>query len=304
MTSDTAPSGAAPRGSRRRWAPAPFLAPGMLMLGLFVAVPILLITSYAFFTRGRFGGVQFIFTLDNFARLADPLYLKVIATSVGIGLIVTVLALLLGYPTALVITRLPAKWRTIALVAVLLPFWTNFLIRTYAWILLLNNAGWINQGLQAVGIIDEPLTLLYTQPAVVVGLLYMYLPLMVLPLYSSLSAQDAQLAEAATNLGSSPWRVFRTVTFPLSIPGVLTGCVFVFVPAMGNFVIPELLGGGKTVLIGNLVRDQFLKARDWPFGAAIALVLTIMLLLLLFAQQRASRRLTEGPAERKAATRA
>ncbi len=304
MTTDTAPSGATPRGSRRRWAPAPFLAPGMLMLGLFVAVPILLITSYAFFTRGRFGGVQFIFTLDNFARLADPLYLKVIATSVGIGLIVTLLALLLGYPTALVITRLPAKWRTIALVAVLLPFWTNFLIRTYAWILLLNNAGWINQGLQAVGIIDEPLTLLYTQPAVVVGLLYMYLPLMVLPLYSSLAAQDAQLAEAATNLGSSPWRVFRTVTFPLSIPGVLTGCVFVFVPAMGNFVIPELLGGGKTVLIGNLVRDQFLKARDWPFGAAIALVLTIMLLLLLFAQQRASRRLTEGRAERKVAKRA
>lgn len=274
------------------------------MLALFVLVPLLLILGYSFFTRGRFGGVVFTFSFDNFIRLADPLYLNVIVTSVGIAVVVTVLALLLGYPTALAIVRLPEKWRTIALVAVLLPFWTNFLIRTYAWILLLNNAGWINQGLEAMGLIDQPLNMLYTQQAVVVGLLYMYLPLMILPLYSSLVSQDAQLTEAATNLGSSPFRVFRTVTFPLSIPGVLTGCVFVFVPAMSNFVIPELLGGGKTVLIGNLVRDQFLKARDWPFGAALALVLTILLVALLFAQQRASRRLTEGRRVKKADYRA
>ena len=265
------------------------------MLVLFVLVPLLLILGYSFFKRGRFGGVVFTFSFDNFVRLADPLYLNVIATSVGIAAVVTVLALLIGYPTALAIVRLPAKWRTIALVAVLLPFWTNFLIRTYAWILLLNNAGWINQGLEAIGLIDHPIKMLYTQQAVVVGLLYMYLPLMILPLYSSLASQDAQLTEAATNLGSGPWRVFRTVTLPLSIPGALTGCVFVFVPAMSNFVIPELLGGGKTVLVGNLVRDQFLKARDWPFGAALALVLTILLVALLVAQQRASRRLTEGP---------
>lgn len=274
------------------------------MLVLFVLVPLLLILGYSFFKRGRFGGVLFTFSFDNFVRLADPLYLNVIATSVGIATVVTVLALLIGYPTALAIVRLPDKWRTIALVAVLLPFWTNFLIRTYAWILLLNNAGWINQGLEAIGLIDEPIKMLYTQPAVVVGLLYMYLPLMILPLYASLASQDAQLTEAATNLGSGPWRVFRTVTLPLSIPGALTGCVFVFVPAMSNFVIPELLGGGKTVLVGNLVRDQFLKARDWPFGAALALVLTILLIALLVAQQSASRRLTEGSRTKKVATRA
>ncbi|AMB60009.1 ABC transporter permease [Microterricola viridarii] len=291
--------GGAPLGARRGWAGLPFLTPGTLVLALFVFVPLVLVTTYAFFKRGRFGGVVYTFTLDNFARLADPLYLNVIATSIGTALIVTVLAVALGYPTALVIVRLPPKWRTLALVAVLLPFWTNFLIRTYAWILLLNNAGWINQGLQAVGIIDEPLKMLYTQPAVIIGLLYMYLPLMVLPLYASLSSQDAQLTEAATNLGSSPFRVFRTITLPLSVPGLLTGCVFVFVPAMSNFVIPELLGGGKTVLIGNLIRDQFLKARDWPFGAALALVLTILLVALIFAQQTASRRVTEGPRERK-----
>ncbi len=144
--------------------------------------------------------------------------------------------------------------------------------------------------------------MLYTPQAVTVGLLYMYLPLMILPLYSSLASQDVRLTEAAINLGAKPFRVFRTVTLPLSIPvtlplsipGALTGCIFVFVPAMSNFVIPELLGGGKTVLIGNLVRDQFLKARDWPFGAALALVLTAFLVILLVLQSRASRRLTEG----------
>lgn len=280
---------------------APFLAPGGIVLVLFAAIPIALITMYAFFQRGRFGGVVFTFTFDNFVRLFDPLYLGVIFTSIGTAAIVTLLALLLGYPTALVIARLPAKWRTVALVAVLLPFWTNFLIRTYALILLFNNAGWINQGLQWLGITQEPIQMLYTQPAVVVGLLYMYLPLMILPLYSSLASQDPQLSEAATNLGSNPFRVFRTVTMPLSIPGALTGCIFVFVPAMSNFVIPELLGGGKAILVGNLVRDQFLKARDWPFGAALALVLAILLILLLVAQQRASRRLTEGKIVEQAA---
>ncbi|WP_308465972.1 ABC transporter permease [Rathayibacter soli] len=305
MTTDSVTAPARSPGRERRSLTAlPLLAPGTLVLVAFVLVPVILITVYSFFQRGRFGGVVFTFTLDNFVRLTDPLYIGVILNSIGTATIVTLLALLLGYPTALVIARLPAKWRTVALIAVLLPFWTNFLIRTYALILLFNNAGWINQALQSLGIIHDPIQMLYTQPAVIVGLLYMYLPLMVLPLYSSLSSQDPQLPEAATILGSGAFRVFRTITLPLSIPGALTGCIFVFVPAMGNFIIPELLGGGKTQLIGNLVRDQFLKARDWPFGAALALVLTIFLVILLIAQQRAARRLAEGPRTEKAVPRA
>jgi spermidine/putrescine transport system permease protein len=287
---------------RRGLAALPFLGPGGLYLAALFVVPLVLITSYAFFQRGRFGGIVWEFTLDNFVRLLDPLYLGVVANSLKVGLLVTLLALLIGYPTALAITRLSPKWRTIALVAVLLPFWTNFLVRTYAWILLFNNAGWINQALQGLGLIDEPIPMLYTEPAVVVGLLYMYLPLMILPLYSSLASRDPQLGEAATNLGASPFRVFRTVTLPLSLPGVLTGCVFVLVPAMSNFIIPELIGGGKTVLIGNLIRDQFLKARDWPFGSTLALVLTISLVVLLVAQAAVSRRLNEGKRIRKAVT--
>ncbi|MDO9590390.1 MAG: ABC transporter permease [Microcella sp.] len=293
VVSTRAPRGAVGSRPPRRWAPVALLGPGSVYLALFFLVPLGLIVSYAFLTRGRFGGVVPEFTLDNFARLVEPVYLQVIATSLGTAAITTLLALVLGFPTAYVISRLPRRWRTTALILVLLPFWTNFLIRTYAWIILLNDAGWINGALVAGGIVDEPIRMLYTQPAVVVGLLYIYLPLMILPLYSAIERIDPALEEAATNLGASRFRVFRTITIPLALPGMLIGCVFVFVPSMANFVIPELIGGGKSLLLGNLIRDQFLKARDWPFGAALALVLTAILVLLLVLQARAAAR-TEG----------
>lgn len=266
----------------------------MLFLLVFMAIPVVLLACYSFFRRGRFGGIEAEFTLDNWLKLFQPLYLGIILQSVVIAAAVTVLALLIAYPMAIAITKLSPRWQTAALVAVVLPFWTNFLIRTYAWILLLNNAGWINQGLQAIGLADRPLELLYTPGAVAVGLLYMYLPLMVLPLYASLQGMDPSLREAAINLGSSPFKTFRTVTLPLSLPGALTGCIFVFVPAMSNFVIPELIGGGKTVMIGNLVRDQFLEARDWPFGAVLAIVLAIFLVAVILIQSAVTRRIAEG----------
>lgn len=280
--------------ARRALVPAALLGPGVLFLIVFMAIPVGLLAFYTFFRRGRFGGVVFEFTLDNWIKLTEPLYLGVIGQSIGLALIVTVLALLIGYPMAYAIAGLSPKWRTVALIAVVLPFWTNFLIRTYAWILLLNNAGWVNQWLQGLGLTDAPISMLYTPQAIVVGLVYMYLPLMVLPLYASLQQLDPSLREAATNLGAGPWRAFRTVTLPLSLPGALTGCIFVFVPAMSNFVIPELIGGGKTIMVGNLVRDQFLEARDWPFGATLALVLTILLVLVILVQTAVSRRLSQG----------
>jgi spermidine/putrescine transport system permease protein len=184
----------------------------------------------------------------------------------------------------------------VALILVVLPFWTNFLIRTYAWIVLLNSEGIVNGGLRALGVIDQPLALLYTDGAVVAGLLYAYLPLMILPLYSSIERLDPELREASANLGATPARTFLNVTLPLTMPGVLIGCIFVFVPSIGNFVIPELLGGGKTVMVGNLIRDQFLKARDWPFGAVLALVVIVMLAGLLVLQAYLSRR-TEATAD-------
>lgn len=276
---------------RRLWtARAVFLGPGLTYLAVFLLVPLGLVLSYAFFRRGRFGGIVYEATTESFSRLADEIYLQVLTDSLVIAFATTVLALLLGYPAAYAIAKLPRRWRTVALVLVVLPFWTNFLVRTYAWIVLLSTQGVVNKALTGIGVIHKPLELLYSTPAVVTGLLYAYLPLMILPLYSSIERLDASLTEASVDLGASRFSTFWHVTLPLTLPGALTGCIFVFVPSLGNFIVPELLGGGRTVMVGNLIRDQFLKARDWPFGAALALTLLAFLVLLLIAQSWASRR--------------
>jgi spermidine/putrescine transport system permease protein len=273
---------------RRRLGAIVFLAPGLTYLVVLMLVPLALVLSYVFFQRGRFGGVVYEFTTENFERLVDPLYLGVVGDSLWIATLTTLVALLLGYPTAYLIAQLPRRWKTIALVAVVLPFWTNFLIRVYAWIILLNGPGLLNSGLKAVGL--DPVELLYTRSAVVTGLLYSYLPLMVLPLYAAIERLDPQLREASANLGASGFTTFRRVTLPLTLPGVLTGSLFVFVPSFGNFAIPELLGGGKSIMVGNLIRNEFLKARDWPFGSALTLALVAVLVVLLIAQAWAARR--------------
>ncbi len=270
---------------------AAFLGPGLVYVTLFMAIPLAMVLAYAFFQRGRFGGVKLQFTLENFARVLDPVYLGVIGNSLLIAGVTTLLALLIGYPVVFAITRLPRRWRTIALVLVVLPFWTNFLVRTYAWIVLLNSEGPLNRALVATGIVDAPIGMLYTRGAVIAGLLYAYLPLMILPLYAAVERLDPQLSEAATNLGAPRWKVFRDITLPLTAPGAMIGAIFVFVPSLGNFIVPELLGGKKTVMIGNLIRDQFLTARDWPFGAVLALIMVLFLVALFALQAAVARRI-------------
>ncbi|RCG30791.1 ABC transporter permease [Sphaerisporangium album] len=301
---DLAPPGAAPgptagrpprRSSRRSralgtaGARLAFLGPGLGYLFVLLLVPLALVLSYTVFRRGRFGGVVYEATSENFTRLFDPLYFHIVLGSIKIAALTTLVALLLGYPTAYAIARLPRKWKTIALVAVVLPFWTNFLIRVYAWVIMLSGPGLVNEALTGIGIIDKPLELLYNQGTIVTGLLYSYLPLMILPLYAAIERLDPQLGEASANLGARPARTFLSVTLPLTMPGILTGCVFVFVPSLGNFVIPEILGGGRSIMVGNLIRDQFLKARDYPFGSALALAVIAVLIVLLFLQAWASR---------------
>lgn len=280
------------RGSLERWVLA---GPGLLFLAAFFLVPIGIVLATAFFKKGRFGGVIPDFTLANLERALDPTFVKVLGVSLAIAGITTLLALLLGYPAAWAIARLSPRIRTAVLILVVLPFWTSFLIRTYAWVVLLNSQGPLNGTLVSLGLIGEPLSLLYTPGAVVAGLLYAYLPLMILPLYASIERLDPELMEAAANLGAPPRTVFRTVMLPMTLPGILTGCIFVFVPSLGNFVVPELLGGGKLVMVGNLIRDQFLKARDWPFGATLALIVIAFLAVLLVLQARASRAATAIP---------
>jgi spermidine/putrescine transport system permease protein len=267
-----------------------FLGPGLAFTAVFVAVPVLLVLSYTVFDRGRFGGVEYDFTLDNFTRAFEPTFRKVLVSSLGIAAAATAIALAIGYPVAYAIAKLPERWRSLVLVLIVIPFWTNFLIRTYAWIVLLNTQGVLNDALVGLGLVDERIDLLYTRGAVVAGLVYVYLPLMILPIYASVARLERELPEASADLGGSRFATFVRVTFPLSLPGVVTGCIFVFVPSLGNFVVPELLGGGKTVMVGNLVRDQFLKAGDWPFGATLALIMVVLLVALFALQSVVSRR--------------
>ncbi|MGA1391147.1 MAG: ABC transporter permease [Candidatus Nanopelagicales bacterium] len=264
--------------------------PGVIFLTIFAAFAVISILFMSVLTAGRFGGVTTPFTLNNLVRATDQTFLKVIFTSILIATATALLSLLIGFPTALFISRLSRKWQIILIIAIILPYWTNFLVRTYAWLVLLNNEGIINKFLKNIGLIDQPIEMLYTPLAVIVGMTYLYLPLMILPIYAALEKVDKNLVEASLDLGSSAWKSLRTISIPLAMPGILIGLIFVFVPSMGNFVVPELLGGGKTVMIGNLVRDQFLKARDWPFGATFALILTIILVILISIQSRVSKK--------------
>lgn len=267
------------------------MLPGLLWLGLLMVVPCLLIFVLIFFERGIYGGIDWAApTFENVTRVFDPLYLTIFLDSAIIAGVSTLVALLIGYPAAYAIARAPASRQTALLFLAILPFWTNYLIRTYAWIVLLNPAGLINSLLMKLGVSSEPVTLLYTKPAVVLGLVYSYTPFVILAIYSALQRLDPTYAEASRDLGAGAFQTFLRITLPLTAPGVAAGAVFVFVLSIGNFVTPDLLGGGKFQMVGNLIYDQFLSARDWPFGAALSALLIGLMLLLLFAQAIATLR--------------
>jgi spermidine/putrescine transport system permease protein len=267
------------------------MAPGLLWLGLLMVVPCALIFVLIFFERGIYGGIDWAApTLDNIRRAFEPLYLTIFLDSGLVALSATLIALLIGYPAAYAIAKAPPSWQTALLFLAILPFWTNYLIRTYAWIVLLNPAGLINAALIGTGLRTEPLTLLYTKSAVVLGLVYSYTPFVILAIYSALQRLDPTYAEASRDLGAGPVQTFLRITLPLTAPGVAAGAVFVFVLSIGNFVTPDLLGGGKFQMVGNLIYDQFLSARDWPFGAALSALLIALMMGLLFAQALATLR--------------
>lgn len=253
-------------------------------IAVLLVLPCLFVVLYSFFERGTYGGIEWSFTFDNYRRAADPLYFGILVTSLWIAGLTTFIAILLGYPAAYLIATSPERWQKLLLVLAVLPFWTNYLIRSYAWIVLLNREGAINNLLRRLGLIEEALPLLYNEFAIVVGLVYAYLPFMILPLYAAINRLGPDLIEASTDLGAGGWRTFRRVTLPLTLPGVVAGSIFVFVYSMGNFITPDLLGGGRTVMVGNLVYDQFLAARDWPFGSALAFILMGIMMALLSLQ--------------------
>jgi len=263
-----------------------FLSPAYaVMAGLFAA-PMLIICGYSLLSRGPYGGVMRPWTLENYGRVIDSLYVAIVWRSVWISAAATAGCLLLGFPLALFISR-AGKHRVLLLNLVMLPFWTSFLIRTYAWMFLLRDTGLINTALLAMHVISAPLPLLFNDGAVILGLVYGYLPFTVLPLYATLEKMDPVLLDASQDLGASPWVTLWKVVIPLARPGMFAGAILVFIPCLGAYLTPDLLGGGKTVMIGNLVQNQFTTARDWPFGAALSLlVMALVLVFLRFAARR------------------
>lgn len=268
------------------------VSPTMFWLLIFLVIPLLLIVVISFATRGQYGDVVYTFSLDKYRSLLDRQYLAILLDSIWIAFLTTALTLVLGYPLAYFIARSHPRRKSLFLFLILVPFWTNFLIRIYAWMILLRSEGVIAAALNALGLMQGlgaqlfSLIQLYTPGAVLIGMVYEFLPFMVLPLYTSLEKLDVSLLEAAADLGARPWRAFLRVTLPLSLPGIVAGSILVFVPAMGMFVVPDLMGGARTILVGNLVRNQFLVARDWPLGSAASMVLMVLTLVVTLLYTR------------------
>jgi spermidine/putrescine transport system permease protein len=276
----------ASRGTEAVREPRGLIAPAWAYYAVFFVAPLLVILAYAFAHREGFFEITFGLYGENVVELLDPLYLQIYGDTFVMALAGTVGCLVVGYPLAYWLATRARRHRTLLLVLVIVPFWTSILIRTYAWQLLLSPRGAISSALQALGVLGEPLGILFTPRAVFVGLVYDYLPLMIFPLYVSIERMDRRLVEASRDLGVGRLRTFLRVTLPLTLPGILTGCLLVFVPMTGEYVVPTLLGGAKQAFFGPIVADTFLEAIDYPFGAAMSLVLVVFLLVVIFLYLR------------------
>ena len=267
---------------------AVFMGPATFWLLVFFTIPLMVIWIYSFGERGPLGQTYLAFSFENYLRAVEPIHLKILWKSLWLGGLATFLCLLVGFPVALGIAFAPDRWKNPLLLVVVLPFFTNMLVRTFAWVVMLGSRGIVNSGFEWVhGLLDgtfslvgmpdligsfQPLELLHNNYTVVVGLVYVHLPFLILPLYATLEKMDRSYLEASLDLGAGQWRTFFSVLVPLAMPGILSGCMLVFILSMGNFIIPDRLGGTDSLMIGNLIAQEFNKARDWPFGAALSFV--------------------------------
>lgn len=252
------------------------LSPLLLWVALFVVAPTAIMLVYSFGRRGTLGGVVLDFTMDNYAAVLDPTYLKIVVRSILYSGLTTIICLVMGYPVAYYIGRADARWRNLLLMMVMIPFWTSFLIRTYAWVTILKNEGLLNGLLIQWQLITQPFEMLYTPAAVILGLVYTFLPFMILPIYTSVEKLDNALVEAAFDLGAGPVRAFSRVIVPMTSPGITAGILLVFIPALGLYAVNDILGGGKVDMIGNIIENQFKgNARNWPFGSALGITLLL-----------------------------
>jgi len=252
-----------------------------LWLILFALLPFCLVLASSFLSHSENSFIQLPVTLSNYLQLNDAIYLRIIEKSVLIAGTATFICLLLGYPFAYMIARMQSRWKNFLILLVIIPFWTSSLIRSYALIAIIKAKGILNSALIAMGIIHHPLPLMFTNTAVVIGLVYNLLPFMILPILTNVERLDTRLVDAAYDLGANRFTTFRRVIIPLTMPGIVSGIILVFLPAMTLFYIPDILGGAKSILVGNLIQNQLLVAQNWPLGSAVSTVLTLMLVTLL-----------------------
>ena len=261
-----------------KWA---FVLPIIIYTVFLIALPILYIIVISFFKSDSYGGMIETITLQNYIELFDMVYLKVFVKSAIIAIITTIICVLISYPFVLAISHKSKKTQQVLMTLVMVPFLTNSLIRMYGWIVLLRRSGVINSLLMGLNITSKPLSLMYNNFGIIIGMVYTLLPFMILPLYSSVSTIDKSLLEASSDLGANKWKIFKNIIFPQTVPGLFNGALMVFTPALGYFFIVDILGGGKIMILGNLIKNQFLTARNWPFGAAISVFLILITYLLI-----------------------
>ena len=262
------------------------VGPVSLWMILFVTIPMLFIVFISFMTRGTFGGVEYVPTLESYKTLADVIYLNVILKSLRVAFVTTITCLLLGYPFAYFIARKPADVASRLIMLLMIPLWTNSLMRLNAWMLLFQTNGPVNKALLATGLIDKPITFIYTDGLVLLGLITNFLPFAVLPLYASIEKLQKSTLEASADLGAKPSITFLRVTLPLTFPGILSAIILTFIPALGTYTITDMLGGGKVLYIGNIIKNQFGTIRNWPLGAALSVLLLLVTALLIFVYSR------------------
>lgn len=274
-------------GLRSRFRGWQLLGPGLLWTAVFCLLPLVVVLAVSLATRGTYGGILWEFSPDNYRDLLHPLYGRIFGQSLLLAGMTTGICLALGFPLAYYIARLPPRRQALWLIFIMIPFWTNFLVRTYAWMFILRTEGLLNTVLLQWHLISVPLDLLYSNQAVLLGLVYGYLPFMVLPLYAAIERIDPALIEAAWDLYADRWSLFRRVLIPLTKPGIIAGCVLVFIPSLGAYLTPDLLGGARSMMIGNLIQHEYLVARDWPLGSALSIVLMFIVMSSLLWYFRA-----------------
>jgi len=279
-------------GMRERLQLGLFLGPGFLFLAVFFLVPLGIMVVTSLLAPGLYGGVEWQFYPHNFGRILgfadplfeefDPVYLEIFFRSMRIAALTVAVTLLVCYPAAFCISMLPEKWKGLCLFLIALPFFTSLIVRLFVWVLILRQTGPINGILMATGLIERPLEMIYSEGAIILGMVYIFVPFMFMPVYASVEKLDWTLVRASQDLGAGPVRTFLRVILPLTAPGIAGGCVIVFIPALGNFIVPAILGGAKVMMLGNLIEQQFLSARNWPFGSALAMmVMSVMLVSMI-----------------------